>query len=313
MTISWNDLFTQGTLINFSTHLWRARMRLQAKDLGIDETDEVQKAFSFGCHRLAPAKAFENINSAVNAWLTDIMEHSFAFPLLKGVRYVPDAQVPELQRKLEGHQREFQIHVEEFLAQYEDIMNEMLPTIEQALYDAAKNPEAAQTAYSRVVKEYPSVQKVAAKFGLEWDFFTISLPASKEAAQSAKNAVPQVQSIITGMIEELRGELSEKVQTLLDLTAKANEGTGRYKYDIGSRSKKSAYEVLDKVDRLNMFDDDCLKEQTQMLRRLLDNTDMKTIAKDLNKIKNNLETDISDIAKAAEKKLTGLGNRKIAV
>ena len=192
-------------------------------------------------------------------------------------------------------------------------MNEMLPTIEHALKDACKTPEAAELAYSRVVKEYPSVSKVASKFGLEWDFFTISLPSSKEAAQSAKNAVPQVQSLISGMVEELRGELSSKVQTLLDLSAKASEGTGRYKYDIGSRSKRSAYEVLDKVDRLNIFDDSVLKEQTQILRSLLDNTDMKTIAKDLNMIKKNLESDISDIAKAAEKKLTGLGNRKIAV
>lgn len=313
MSLSWNDLFTQGTLINFSTHLWRARMRLTAKDLGIDETEDVQKAFSFGCHRLAPTKAFENINTAVNRWLQDIMEHSFSFPLLKGVRYVPDSQVAELKRKLELHHREFKIHVEEFLAQYEDMMHEMLPTIKHALNDACKTPEAAEHAFSRVVAEYPSANKIASKFGLEWDFFTISLPISKEAAQSAKSAVPQVQGLISGMIEELRGELADKVQTLLDLAIKAKQGTGRYKYDLGSRSKKSAQEVLDKVDRLNIFGDTVLKEQTDILRSLLDNTDIHTISTDLKKIQKNLETDISEVAKAAEKKLTGLGNRKIAI
>ena len=206
--ITWNDLFTQGTLIDYSTHIWRARIRLTAEDLGIDMTDDVQKAFSFGCHRLAPASAFEAINSAVNGYVNDIMEHSLNFPLLQGVRYVPDSEVKPLQKKLDMRLREFNIAVEEFLAQYDSMMQEMLPVLEQALKEAAKTPEAAFNALSRVTREYPSSEKVAAKFGLEWSFFTIAIPSSKEAADTAKSSIPQVQKVITSMVEQLRNELS---------------------------------------------------------------------------------------------------------
>lgn len=310
--ITWNDLFTQGTLIDYSTHIWRARIRLKAEDLGIDATDDVQKAFSFGCHRLAPSTAFEAINSAVNGYVSDIMEHSLNFPLLQGVRYVPDSEVKPLQKKLDLRLREFNIAVEEFLAQYDSMMQEMLPVLEQALKEAAKTPEAAFNALSRVTREYPSSEKVAAKFGLEWNFFTIAIPSSKEAADTAKSSIPQVQKVITSMVEQLRTELSEKVSGLISLAQKAKDGTSRTKEGFGSMSKKSALSVLEKVDRMNILGDSVLKAQTQALRSLLDSSDMNVVMRDLGQIKTNLESDITEATKAAEKKLTGLGNRKIA-
>jgi hypothetical protein len=313
--VTWNDLFTQGTLIDYSVHLWRARIQLKPEDLGIDMTDDIQKAFSFGCHRLAPASAFEEINAAVGGWERDIKEHSLAFPILDGVRYVPDDQVKVLQQKLDMRLREFNIAVEYFIAQYENMMTDMLPIIEQALLSAAKTPEAAAAAISRVTQEYPSREKVAQKFGLEWNFFTIAIPASKEAAVTAKSAIPQVQKVINSMVEQLRNELSDKVASLLDLAKKAKDGKSRTKEGFGSTSRNSALAVLDKVDRLNVLGDTVLREQTQVLRSLLDSSemDMNTVISDLAKVKGNLESDIATATAAAEKKLTGLGNRKIAL
>lgn len=313
--VTWNDLFTQGTLIDYSVHLWRARIQLKPEDLGIDMTDDIQKAFSFGCHRLAPSSAFEEINAAVGGWERDIKEHSLAFPILEGVRYVPDDQVKVLQQKLDMHRREFDIAVEAFIAQYENMMQEMLPIIEQALLAAAKTPEAAAAAISRVTQEYPSREKVAQKFGLEWNFFTIAIPASKEAAVTARSAIPQVQKVISSMVEQLRNELSDKVVGLLDLAKKAKDGKSRTKEGFGLASRNSALAVLDKVDRLNVLGDSVLREQTQLLRSLLDSseTDMGNVVNDLAKIKGNLVADIASATAAAEKKLTGLGNRKIAL
>lgn len=310
--VTWNDLFTQGTLIDYSTHLWRARIRLKPEDLGIDPTDDVQRALSFGCHRLAPASAFADINAVVNGYTSDIMEHSLNFPLLQGVRYVPDSEITELQRKLDKRSFEFGIAVDAFLAQYDNMMAEMLPIIEKALQEAAKTPDAASAAMSRVVTEYPSRDKVTQKFGLEWNFFTIAIPDSKEAAVSAKNSIPQVQKAITGMVEQLRNELLEKVSGLFSLAKKVKDGTSRSKDGFASTSKKSALDVLAKVDRLNILGDTVLKEQVQVLRSLLDSEDMSAVMQDLSKVKVNLESDVAEASKAAEKKLTGLGNRKIA-
>lgn len=311
--LNWNDLFTQGTLIDFSIHLWRARIQLKAEDLGIDSTTDVQQAISFGCHRLAPASAFEQINSIVRQWQKDIEEHSLAFPILEGVRYVPDDQVKILQRKLDMHLRSFDLEVAEFIEQYDRMMQEQLPVIEAALNDAAKTPEAAAKALSRIISEYPSSQKVAEKFGLEWNFFTISVPASKEAARTAKSAVPQIQKVVSSMVEQLRKELSDKVANLLSLAKKSQEATKISKDGFGQKSKDSALAVLAKVDRLNFLDDATLKEQTRILRSLLeaDQMEFSNVVRDLNNVQSALETDVAQAAADAEKRLTGLGNRKI--
>jgi hypothetical protein len=313
MTLTWNDLFAEGTLVDFSTHLWRARIRLKAEDLGIDATDDVQKALSFGCHRLAPASAFKDINSIVNQWQSEIEQHSLVFPLLEGVRYVPDSQVDELQTKLARHKRTFDLAVNEFLENYEEMAQEQLPIIEQALQDAAKTPEAAAQAYSRVVSEYPSREKVAEKFGLEWNFFTIQIPASKAAAKTAKAAAPQISKVVNGMIEQLRKELAEKVENLLTLAKGQQEGTSRQKSGFAKKSRESALAVLAKVDRLNFLNDSVLKEQTRILRDLLDSdiSEIDSVMRDLSAAKVALESDLQEAAKNAEKRLTGLGTRKI--
>ena len=311
--LTWNDLFAEGTLIDFSIHLWRARIQLKAADLGISETADVAAAISFGCHRLAPASAFEEINQIVRMWTGEIEAHSLAFPLLDGVRYVPDTQVDVLQKKLEQHQRSFALAVNEFLETYEQIMQEQLPIIEGALNDAAKSPEAAAKALARVISEYPSRDKVAEKFGLEWNFFTISVPTSKAAAKTAKAAAPQISRAISSMVEQLRKELSDKVATLLSLAKKAQDGNSRAKEGFGKKSRDSALAVLTKVDRLNFLNDSTLREQTRILRSLLDSdtSELTTVVRDLDTMKVTLESDLAAAAAQAEKKLTGLGNRKI--
>jgi len=310
--VTWNDLFTQGTLIDYSVHLWRARLRITADDLGIGNTEEVKKAISLGCHRLAPSEAFDDINTIVRGWNKDIEDHSFCFPMLQGVRYVPDSEVEDLKEKINDRMKSFEIAVAKFLEKYDQIQNEMLPVIEEALTEAAKTPEAARVALERVRSEYPAKEKIATKFGLEWNFFTISIPTSKEAALAAKDSIPQVQRVVQSMVEQLRNELSEKVSNLINLAEKGKSGTSRSKDGIGEQSKQSALTVLDKVDRLNIFGDSVLSDQISNLRRLLKSDyTLDSVVTDLSQIKGNLESNIADAAAQAQKKLTGLGNRKI--
>jgi len=312
MALTWQDLFTKGTLISFNRHLWRAGLRVKAVDLGIDSTQEVRQALSLGQHKLAPSSSFEDINAAIGEWNKAIEEHSFEFPLLKSVRYVPDSEVEPLQQKLNDRRENFKKKVKEFIVKYDQTRREQFPVLEQCLKEVAKTEEAAQTALARINAEYPSQEEVESKFGLEWDFFTITIPASKEAANAAKDAAGQVQSVISSMVEQLRSELSQKVATLIDLAKKAQDGKSRAKEGIGPASKESAFTVLDKVERMNVLGDAVLTEQVNKLRAILKSEfTPDSVVKDLGSIKLNLESDIASASAAAEKKLTGLGNRKL--
>lgn len=309
--MSWDDLFMAGTLIEATRHCWRARIQLKAEDLGIEKTEEVKKALSFGCHRLVPKKAFDEIEAITRRFDANIAEHSLKFPLLQDIRFVPDAQVPELQRKLNMRVREYEIAVEEFLIDYDKNQAEMLEIIKVALKDAAKTEEAAANALLRIEREYPTRAEVSEKFGLEWTFFSLTLPTSKTAAQQAKATMPQVAKAVTSMVEGLRKELADKVASLLDVAKNVRSGKSLSKTGFAEPSKEAAKAVLDKVSRLNFFGDAVLTEQIGILRGLLDNSDMDTLVKELGSVKVTLQADIEAAAAEAERKLTGLGNRKI--
>lgn len=311
--LKWSDLFTQGTLIDFSEHMWRARVGLTAEDLGIEESEEVVKALSFGCQRLAPKEEFEILNRISAAWKADIEYHSLNFPLLVGVRFVPDSQVQILSGKLENHKKAFEKEVRGFLARYNDIKAKQLPVLEQALKDAAKTPEAAYAAYMRVEGAFPSADVIAEKFGLEWNFFNVSMPNSPEAVKAAKNTAPQIKKVVESMVSQLRKDLKEKVEGLIQVAGRIDTNK---KDGFSDKSVKAALSVLDRVDGLNVLDDAELRQQTRKLREALESSQNGSIQ--LNEVVNNLvearkslETDKAKAVEMAEKKLMGIGDRKM--
>jgi hypothetical protein len=314
--LTWNDLFVHGTLIKYSTHLWRARIQLKPEDLGIEVTNDVAKALSFGVYRLAPSSAFETINAVVHRWEKDIKEYSLEFPLLEGVRYVPDDQVQELKRKLDLHLRDFNNETKEFLQQYERMLREQIVVLDKAIFDVTKSREMTESAISRITLAYPSQSQIESKFGLEWDFFTIAVPASKNAATTAKNAVPQIKKVVTSMVEQLRSELATKVSDLLELARGNRDGKGRAtRAGFGESTKKSTLAVLEKMERLNFLNDEVISEQTRLVRNLLeqDISEFDAVISGLDKAKSELAHSIAEAAKEAEDKLSGLGNRRIKI
>jgi len=306
-SITWSDLFVNGTLIDYSVHLWRARVQLTAVDLGIKDSEEVKKAISFGCFRLAPSEAFDDINAVVRAWERDIKYHSLAFPLLTGVRYVPDSEVKQLEEKLKQHLFEFKKMVSAFIQKYSTIKNEMLPVIKTALQDAAQSEIDAAEAFSRVCEEYPEEDVVSEKFNIEWNFFTISIPSSKQAAVLAKKAAPQIQQVLSSMVTELRNELTARVSTLIDMTKKIKDGSSRFS-GLNPKNIQSTMDILNRVDNLNFFDDTTIRRQVSNLKRILENDNVDQILVGLTEAKEIISKDVEEaVAKARVK----IGKRKL--
>lgn len=314
MSLTWNDLFQQGTLIDFSEHIWRARAQLKASDLGIVETSEVKTALSFGCQRLAPAEEFEEINSISRLWKNDIEFHSLNFPLLFGVRYVPDAQVAELEGKLSGHRVNFEAAVRKFLSRYEEIKAGMLPILEQALLQAAKTPEAAALAFDKVQAAYPSIEVIESKFSLEWNFFTVQLPLSEAAKEVAQDTAPQIKRVLSSMVNQLRTDLTEKITSLLAIGDNIQQSS---RETFSSKSISAAMSLLDRVDQLNILKDDTLQEQVEILRNSLaaakDGRPVGAIMTDLSNAKRSLEEDLEGAVQVAQDKLTQFAQRKITI
>ena len=309
MAITWSDLFVNGTLINYSQHFWRAKEQLTAEDLGIQESTDVKRAISFGSLKLAPKESFDSLNTIAREWEKDIKFHSLAFPLLTSVRYVPDSEVKNLEKKLKVHTENFQKEVKAFLLKFSVIKEQQLAVIKQALIDAAQSEKDALEAYQRVCAEYPDEEKVESKFLLEWNFFTINIPSSKQAATMARRAAPQIQEVLTSMVSELRSELSSRITTLIDMTKKIQEGSSRFS-GLNPKNKEATNAILDRVNSLNFFDDPVIRRQVANLKDLLENDNLDQVLVGLTQAN---ETINKDVEKAVEKAKIKIGKRKLTL
>lgn len=307
--INWNDLFLTGSIIDIQFSSWRARAKIKPQDLGIEDSAEVAKVLSLGCHRLAPAKAFEQINLVAGQAKRSLEYHSLNFAMIRGARYVPNSQLQELLGKLREYKKEYTKAVDDFVENYEKVKEEMLPVIEKALKDAARHEDAARGAFERIQAEYPTSDEVRSSFAMSWAVYAIQSPKSSAAKNAALEETDNIKGVVRGMVEQLRLEATEKLSTLSSLMAKGGK--------LPKQSIESAKAMVARIDQLNVVGDRVLSEQTRQLMRLLDAVEDEdqrdTVATGFEDIKKVLEESVEQAVKEAEEALTGMGKRKLAV
>lgn len=305
--MSWNDLFISGSLVDIEISRWRARTKIKAADLGIGDSAEVAKALSLGQHRLAPTKAFEALNLIAGQAARTLEHHSLHFAMIKGARYTPHAQLSTMLGKLRAYKKEWIEATNTFMSTYEQTKAEMLPVIEKALRDAARNPEAAAVAYDRIVAEYPSSSEVREKFSFKWNVYAVQSPKSKAAGDVIQEESESIKSVVRGMIEQLRGEVGDKLKTLTELIGKGGK--------VPKQSLESARTLITRIEAMNVMGDSTLTEQTQALGRFInaleDEAQNPVVAMGLAEIQKTLETSIEQAVLDAENRLTSVGRRKI--
>jgi hypothetical protein len=291
--------------------MWRARTKLKPQDLGIDPTIDVQKALSLGCHRLMPPKVFDEINESVRAAVRAIDYCSLNFAMIPGTRYVPDTNLPKLLEQLKEYKRRFYFSVDNFISSYEEMKSQMLPIIESALKEAAKDPESAGLAYSRILSEYPDAEEVKRKFSLFWNIYTIQGAKNKEALNTLFDESSEVQSIVRSMVEQLRGEVQGKLSGIIELINKGGK--------LKSTSIESALGMIERIETLNLFGDSVLDDQIKRMKDFLNGIDPKSkipnkaLAIGFEEIQKNLSESLEEAVKKAEENLVSMGRRKLTI
>ena len=307
MSLNLNSLFAVGSIVDLHTSIWGARMRIKPQDLGIEPSEEVNKVFSLGQHRLAPSDAFERIRTPVNQAKNAIDAYSMNFGMIRGARYVPEAHIEKLMGRLVIYQQAFNAAVDEFMENYQAMRDEQMPVILKALQDATQDEALARSAFARIEAEYPNAATVRAKFGLTWNVYAVQGSRSKAAAEMIAGETAQVKSIIGEMIGDLRSELSKKVSGLLEITKKGGKLTDN---SIGS-----AMSLLTKLESMNVLGDHVLADQITSLRSALSAVDKSEVGEEftvgLNQVKEELSQSVEQAIKDAEANLTGLGRRKL--
>lgn len=309
-TPTWNDLFLTGSVVDLQCSLWRARAKIKPSDLGIEDTDAVHAALSLGCHRLAPAEAFEAIHEQVAAARRAVDNHSLPFGLIRGARYVPDSALPKLLEELRDRKGKFTEAVAGFVAGYSTMLGEHMPIVADALRAAARSPEAAEQTIRRLRDEYPSAEEVAAKFELTWSVYAVAGARSPMAQAVLDENATSAKSVVRDMVVQLRTELTAKVSDLLGLVEKGGK--------LQERSLDAALAVIDRIESMNVLGDYELTRQMAALRSALASIEAGKRVPDaavtsLEGVKTALAADVVAAVAAAEEHLCGLGRRQIGV
>lgn len=311
--IGWDSLFMNGSVVDLDVSIWTARTSIRAKDLGIEETDDVNKALSLGCTRLAPKAAFDKIREAANRAKRFVEWHSLTFPFVRGARYIPASKMEVLMEKLRECREQFDGAVNDFVSGYAETKAKMIPIIEGAFREAAKNAVAAEMAISRIKNEYPTEEEVRRSFELRWVTYAIRSAKDEATAEGAAEEAESVKGIVRAMVKQLREEFQEKVGAVMSAVAKGGK--------IPSTVADSANEVLSRCEEMNIFQDAELTKQVAALRQIIKTanegyattTKTTTLITDLVGIQKAMAKTVEDAVAQAEANLSAVGRRKIVV
>jgi hypothetical protein len=307
--LSWNDLFLSGSVVGLTTSVWGARLKLRPKDFGIEDSASVEQALSLGSTRLAPAESFKDIHEIVGKAKRAVDHYGLTFGFIFGTRYVPSGNLEKLSTRLKELRTEFDVAVNAFVADYDKTKEAMLPIVEQALKDAARTEEAAALAITRIRAEYPSAAEVRSKFGLIWSVYAIQGPKTAGAEAALASEGETVKGVIGFMVTQLREDVTTKLADVLALIQRGGV--------LRDASLRTAFEVLDRVEEVNVLGDVQLSNQVRQIRAVLRGIEAGKRVPDstvagLADIKAALEVGMEEAVATAERNLTAPGRRRIA-
>lgn len=302
----WDDIFAAGNVFDITAKVWRARVKIQPKDLGIPATDEVRKALALGSHRLAPPGAFKAVNGAATRARRALDAFSVHFPLVQGGRFVPDRNTAQCVEALRAARQTFDDAADAFCERYAQIKAEQTPVLRAAILQATSDEAATDAAMARLEQEYPRAGDIRSMFTLDWSVLAITSPRSQAAKEAIQGETDKVKSVVRDVVERMRADLGKRLD---DLMSQIDRG-GK----IPKRSLEPTRKLLDRLEKLNFVNDGVLAGQIEAVRRLLDAAEdpeqAEAVGNGLAGAKRALGQGIEEAVAQAEAELTGLGRRR---
>jgi len=176
----------EGVLANVSVRYWRAAKKLEAADLGLNESQIAERLIILGHKRLLPRDALARFALIEGRAHAAIEKNSFLF--LGGIaRYVPNRNLERLTNILNGLKDEFTAEVETFMSRYDDLRESALTEWREAAYGLHVPPDEL---LGRIESNFPSSMKLRDSFRFDMHFYQVTAPESLrlEAVQAADQA-----------------------------------------------------------------------------------------------------------------------------
>jgi len=189
--MSFQNIFTDGVLVDLDIHKWTGERSLQAEDLGLRK-EQLPATFKLGQKSLIPKEViqeFTHIDYLARKLLTD-MSFPFAFG---NARFVPKKMFKDFVDKLENLQQRFMNSVDSLIINYERYKLEVRPEYVKAAHSAFarfskfnEDFEEEKNAFindflERVAGFYPDVTTIRKRFSMNFVVFQMAMPDLSQA------------------------------------------------------------------------------------------------------------------------------------
>jgi hypothetical protein len=293
--MAFQNIFTDGVLVDINISKWTAERLLQPEDLGLRK-EQIPDTFKLGHKCLIPRdviRSFHNMDYEARNLLTG---YSFPFAF-GGARFVPKKMFLEYSTKMEDLKKKFYTSVEDFLVNYENYKLAVRPEYikaGQAAYERMKKMGYApvdREGYvgqflERVNTFYPSADKMRTKFKMEYVVFQVSLPdltqvsiddvvADSEKAEMVKEVYKEaLYDKIKNYVGDIIGDLRGKAQKILESLRRSIKESRR----LTVSSFNMVKDMINEYERMNIIGDDYFLNQLISFRnKFIENNDPKKL------------------------------------
>lgn len=268
-------LTREGVLLHVSVRYWRATKQLKPEDLGLDPDRVSERLIHLGHKKLLPKEAlspFALIESRAHA----LVEAS-TFPFLKGLaRYLPNARLEDITRRLENLRREFDATRNNFLSGYADTREAALAEWRLTAIQLTSDPDRLVSA---VAAAFPDVSRMDRHFGFEVQLFQVRAPEALdlelvEAADvaairqardtAAREAAVRIQSQAREFVSDCVASLRQRTA---ELCTEMLESIRTGKTGVHQRTLNRLIRFIDEFKQLNFAGDQQMAAELQRVRQ----------------------------------------------
>jgi hypothetical protein len=271
--MSFQNIFTDGVLVDLNIGKWTGARSLQAEDLGIPK-EKLPKTFRLGQKTLVPKEVIDNFSHLDYLARKLLTDKSFPFAF-GNARFVPKKLFQEFVDELKTLQERFFNSVEDLCTNYEKYKLEVRPEYVKAAHAAFNRLSKFDTDFdesqdefinnflARVDSFYPTVESVRKRFSMSFVVFQVAMPDLSQAGiddvvsearksqlieNTYKDALyDKVQEYVNNMVGELRDKASSVLTTL-----KNNIKEGKR---ISEASLNSVKKMVETYEKMNIVGD----------------------------------------------------------
>ncbi len=324
-------LTREGVLLKVSISYWRGHKKLRPEDIGLEKKAVSDRLISLGHKRLLPKEALSEL--ALIEGRAHALVEANTFPFLNGIaRFLPNAKLEEVNKKLEELELAFWIARDNFLKKYASLRQSASKEWRVMAEKLVKDPDRL---VATIEASFPFPNQMDRYYAFDAQLFQIAMPqnlsaelidvgdhqalidARQKAASEASNKIRSgVESFVADCVASLREQTAQLCEDML--SSINNSETG-----VHQKTLNRLVRFIDQFKQMNFVNDWEMEQQLEQVKsQLLTKTAEEY--RDSTTARNKLKQGLSQLADQARElakqdvseivqRFGGMGQRRFAL